>query len=378
MSGFKGMRKMSHLTGKHGSGRLRPAGAVAATGAALGSVALPLAVAFTVAAMALLAFAPPARGQSKTGTAIGEFTLIEPSARIAAMGNAGVALNDGLQCVYYNPAALGRMQGIGVQFTHSEWIADIGYEYVAASIPLRYWGCFFGSVTALNSGEIDVRTVDAPLGTGERYDVSDVALALGFGHAFSDRFSAGLQLNYLSETIWHSSLHAWTLNVGTLYRLTEDGLQLGASISNFGTDGQFSGRDLAIQYDEDPDEHGDNGALPGYQSTDEFPVPVLFRLGLAWPRSLGRDAGTIVAVADAAHSSSNTESLSGGLEWRWRGLFAVRGGYQDLGQEDAEGGLTLGAGLRGALGAQTFEFDYAWADQGRLEETHRFTFVVNF
>jgi hypothetical protein len=74
-----------------------------------------------------------AHGQSKTGTAVGEFTLIEPSARIAALGTAGVAVNEGLQSVYYNPAAIGAFKRPSVQFTHSEWLAGINYEYVAAA-----------------------------------------------------------------------------------------------------------------------------------------------------------------------------------------------------------------------------------------------------
>jgi hypothetical protein len=322
--------------------------------------------------------ASSAHGQSKTGTAVGEFTLIEPSARIAALGNAGVAVNEGLQSVYYNPAAIGAFRRPSVQFTHSEWLAGINYEYAATVIPLRYFGALFASVTALNSGDIAVRTVGAPLGTGERYHVSDVALSVGFGRTVTDRFAAGVQANYISETIWHSGLHTFTVNVGTVYRLTDDGLQLGSSISNFGAQSRFRGRDLAIQYDNDPEIHGDNSALPGERATDDFPVPVLFRLGLSYPRSLGGNAGTLCFVADAFHSSSNTESVSGGVEWRWRRLLAVRGGYQNLGQADAETGLTVGLGLSGSLGTQGFDFDYAWADQGRLERSHRFTFVLSF
>jgi hypothetical protein len=243
---------------------------------------------------------------------------------------------------------------------------------------LRYWGSFFASVTALNSGDIEIRTVGQPLGTGERYRVSDVALSVGFGRSVTDRFSVGVQANYISETIWHSSLHALTLNVGTIYKLTEGGLQLGSSISNFGAKAKYRGRDLAIQYDSTPDIYGDNGALPGERTTDDFPVPVLFRLGLSYPQKLGGKAGTLLLVADAYHSSSNTESVSGGCEWRWRRMLALRAGYQNLGQKDAETGLTAGLGLTGGFGAQGFDFDYVWADQGRLERSHRFTFVRYF
>ncbi|TLY31281.1 MAG: hypothetical protein E6K56_05265, partial [Ignavibacteria bacterium] len=57
-------------------------------------------------------------GQSKAGTSVGQFLLIEPSARIAAMGNAGATMYGEVQASYYNPAAIGLFASNGVQFTH--------------------------------------------------------------------------------------------------------------------------------------------------------------------------------------------------------------------------------------------------------------------
>ena len=330
-----------------------------------------------IGSLAFLLAAGSAGAQSKTGTAIGQFLLIEPSARLAAMGNAGVACSDNLQGVYYNAAAIGELDTGGLQITHSEWFADINYDYVAGAIYLGSMGSAFASVTALNSGDIDVRTVDQPLGTGERYSVSDLALGLGYGRHITDRFSAGLQVNYLQETIWHTSMRTLTLNAGTLYRLNDQGLRLGASLSNYGTRGRFTGRDLAIQYDNVPGQNGDNSSLPGERLTDDFPVPVLFRVGLSYPRSTGAESSLLLAV-DAFHPSDNSESVSAGAEWTWRDALALRIGAQNVGQEDAESGLTLGAGLGGDIGARRFSCDYAWADFGRLMETHRLTFVVSF
>ena len=110
--------------------------------------------------------AGPVLAQSNTGTSFGQFMQIEPSARIAAMGNAGVAIAEGIQGIYYNPAALGGLEGPALQFTHSFWFADIRYDYAAVGLPIGNLGNFFGSVTALNSGDVDVRTVEFPLGTG--------------------------------------------------------------------------------------------------------------------------------------------------------------------------------------------------------------------
>lgn len=316
-----------------------------------------------------------AHAQSKTGTAIGQFLKIEPGARMAGMGNTGAGIPEGIESVYYNTGSLGRIDGLSLQFTHSNWIADIAYDYAAVVLPTRSYGNFFASVTALNSGDIDVRTVEQPLGTGERYSVQDLALSLGYGRPITDRFAAGLQLNYVSESIWHSSLSTATFNIGTIYKLTSRGAQLGACISNYGLRSRFSGGDLAIQYDADPDEHGDNSALPADQYTDEFTVPVMFRVGVGYPVRLN-ETNRILLAADAYHPNDDAESMSIGGEWTLKDALSLRIGYQNLFLGDAEMGTTLGAGFQGRVADYRFRFDYAWADFGRLQEAHRFTFVL--
>jgi len=312
------------------------------------------------------------QAQSKTGTTIGQFLLIEPSARLTGMGNAGVASYEEILSAYYNPAAIGRFSGYGLQFTHSTWLAGISYDYAAAALQMGQIGNLYLSVTSLNSGEIDVRTVEAPLGTGERYSVSDIALGLGYGRQLTDRFSVGLQVNYLQETIWHSSLSTVAINVGTVYNLADKGPRLGASISNFGLSGRFSGRDLRLQYDEDPNRYGDNGSLPGQVFTEQYPLPVLFRVGLYWPVQLSSQNQINFAI-NAFHPNDNTESVSFGVEWVGMNVLSLRAGYQNLWLEDSEVGLTLGAGVKIGFGAQRIQLDYAWADYGRLENVQRFS-----
>jgi hypothetical protein len=315
--------------------------------------------------------------QSKTGTTVGQFLLIEPSARISAMGNAGVTASGEVQAAYYNPASLGHLTGSGIQFTHCAWIADITYDYVGGVLALGDFGNLFGSVTALNSGDIDVRTVDQPLGTGERYTVSDVAFGLGYGRRISDRFTLGLQVTYLQETIWHSSMTAIAINVGTLYQISPDGLRIGASISNWGSRATFDGRDLRILYDQNPSLHGENPSIPAQLYLSNFPLPILFRVGLGMPITIDENNKLQVAV-DAFHPSDNTESVSFGAEWLFFNTFAIRGGYQNLFQQDSELGLTLGAGVQYGTNDLRLFVDYGWADQGRLQKAQRLTLGILF
>lgn len=315
--------------------------------------------------------------QSKAGTSVGAFLTIEPSARIAGMGNAGVTLHSEIEATYYNPAAIGYFSGYGAQFTHSPWLAEISYDYAVVAASFGDFGNVYANVTSLNSGEIDVRTVEKPLGTGERYTVSNVAFGIGYGRQVSERFSVGVQVNYITETIWHSSLSAFSLSVGTIYSLSEDGMRIGASISNFGTRAKYDGRDLRILYDSDPAKYGDNGNLPGELFTDNFPLPIVFRVGIGMPMSIGEENRVTFAV-DAFHPSDNTESMSIGAEWMFQNTLALRAGYQNLFMEDSELGLTLGAGVQYQMDDYMLSFDYGWAEHGRLEKTHRLTLGVSF
>jgi len=315
--------------------------------------------------------------QTNTGTTIGQFLLIEPSSRYAAMGNTGVASADEISAAYYNPGAIGRLNGYGLQFTHSLWLADITYNYAIALVDLGDIGKLFFNVTALNSGEIDVRTVEQPLGTGERYTVSNIALGVGYGRRLTNRFSMGFQLNYIQEKIYHSSLSTVALSVGTMFDLIKDQLVLGASISNYGLPASYSGRDLRIQYDLDQDRFGDNSSLPGNAVTEEYPLPVIFRIGLSYPHQISENHKFQLAV-NAFHPNDNTESISFGAEWLIYDVLALRGGYQNMFLDDSEVGLTLGTGLNVGIEGYTMQLDYAWADYGRLQNTQRFTLGIIF
>lgn len=331
-----------------------------------------------VACASLLASAGQAHAQTKVGTTIGTFMRIEPDARIAAMGNAGVSFENGLEGFYFNPAALARTTRHEIAFTHNAWIADIAYDHVAATFPMGKTGNVVATITSLRSGEILVRTVDMPLGTGELYSVSDLALGVGWARPVTDRFSVGIQVSYLQERIWNSTLHSAVLGFGTLYKTSANGLVLGASLSNLGTGGGYSGRDLGVTFDQDPDANGDNGTIPAEVLTEQFGVPVLLRFGIAVPYRIN-GANRLRFELDALHPSDNSESLNLGAEYAYRERFALRAGWQSLLQRDAEGGLTLGAGWTGEMNNSLgYDFAYAFADQGRLGSTHRVTVGVDF
>jgi len=316
--------------------------------------------------------------QSKTGTTIGQFLKIEPSSRMAALGNAGVSLSGEATASYYNPASLGRLTSTDIQFTFNKWLADITYNYAIAALYIENLGTFSLQSTMLNSGEIDVRTVERPLGTGEKYEVRNFALGLGYGLMLTDRVSVGFQINYLNESIWHSNLSGFSLNFGVQYQIGVEGPIIGASVSNFGTWSSYDGRDLFIDYDHDPDKYGDNDGLPAQLRTDSYQLPTTYRVGISFPIELG-DSYKLLIATDAMHPNDNSESINLGTELNLFDMISLRGGYRNLFLPDLEGGLVLGLGIKAKIPAVPyFRLDYAYADYGRLSEAHRITVSLSF
>jgi len=332
----------------------------------------------SVCFLIIILFAAQNFGQNKTGTTIGQFLKIEPSSRVVALGNAGASLSGEISNIFYNPASLGRLQGTDIQFTFNKWLADITYNYMAAGINVEGVGTFALVGTLLNSGEMDVRTVENPLGTGERFSVNNLALGLGYGLMLTDRVSVGFQINYINEEIWHSSISTFGLNFGVQYQVEPDGLTIGASVSNFGTRAAYDGRDLYLNYDFDPDKYGDNDKLPAELRTDYFNLPTLFRAGISYWFYFGEDYKLLLA-ADAVHPNDNDQYLNIGGEFNLLQIVSIRAGYRNLFMPDAEGGLVLGGGVQTNFNeTNNIRFDYAYADYGRLAETHRITLSVGF
>jgi hypothetical protein len=316
-------------------------------------------------------------GQTKTGTTVGQFTVIEPSARASAMGGVGVTSSLEAMSAYYNPAALGSLEKSDLQFTHNLWFGDIVLNQAAAAFHIGDRSSFSLAVTHLSSGDIEVRTVEQPLGTGERYSVTDLLVGAGFGMRITDRFSCGIQLNYVSERIWHSSIGLFSVSLGTLYRLSENGVRIGASLVNFGTKGAYDGADLRVRYDLDPSRYGDNASIPAALITDQFSLPMVFRVGAGIPWRI--DESNVVDMAiDAVNPSDNSPAVNVGAEWMFRRVFALRAGYAGLFQTDTEFGITAGAGVIWDGLGYDLRLDYGWAGHRRLGGVQRLTLGFAF
>lgn len=323
---------------------------------------------------------PSDNNVSKVGTSAATFLEIPVGANAVGMGGAYVSIANDASALYWNVAGITNLEKKEVLAVHSDWIADTNFDFAALVLPLGKYGTFGLSITSLTMSDMQVRTVDKPEGTGEFFDASDLSVGASYAFKLTDRFSIGFTGKYIQEKIWHMTASAVAIDIGTLFRTDLfNGMNIGASIYNFGTSMTLDGRDTRTFGRIDDTKLGSNENIPQNIEMDSWDLPLNIQIGVS--TSLIRSNEYQVTVAlDAVHPSDNYESVNIGTEFSYANLFFLRGGYSELFLDDAEGGLSLGVGVvTGMLFSNAkIKFDYAFRDMGRLDNTQLFSLGVVF
>jgi len=315
---------------------------------------------------------------SNVATTAAPFLQIGVGSRAIGMGGAFVATANDASAMYWNPAGLGNLSSAELIFVHTNWLADISFDFAGAILPLGKIGTLGASITMLNMGQMEVRTVDMQNGTGEFFNASDLALAVSYGFSLTDRFALGLNVKYLLQRIWKESAQGFAIDIGTIYQTGITGLRIGAALTNFGTDMQMEGDDLLVYHDIDPNQSGNNDRLFAQMQTQSWPLPLNFQLGVAMD-VIQNPTHRLTLATDAIHPIDNQESIHLGSEYALMERYFLRLGYRNLFLRNSEEGLTMGGGVSMALlGNFRISIDYAYADFGRLQNAQRFSINLRF
>ncbi|MCH8010975.1 MAG: PorV/PorQ family protein [Candidatus Marinimicrobia bacterium] len=315
---------------------------------------------------------------SKVGTTAAPFLGIEVGSRAIGMGGAFVAVANDATAIYWNPAGIARLSKSEVTLIHTNWLVGTNFDFAGIVLPMGRMGSIAVSITSLSTEEMEVRTVQNPEGTGEKFSYGDLSAGLSYAKNLTNKFSIGVNVKYISQRIWHMNAQGYALDIGTLFRTEFNGMMIGMSISNFGGSMKLEGKDVFVNYDEAPQFGGSNERIPAYKKTDEFPLPLLFRVGIAMDL-LKNSRNQLTIAADAAHPNDNTEYINLGMEYIFRDQVALRFGYKNLFTLDTEEGFTAGVGTKLKLaGGVALKIDYAFQDFGRLHNAQRFSLGFEF
>ncbi len=175
----------------------------------------------------LIAVSPALAGVGTTG---GNFLLLGGGARPLGMGEAFVALTDDPSAVYWNPAGLAKMVFPGLEYTYNQWFVDIKHSYFNYAFPSANGTLGIG-YSLLDSGDIPGYSASGSPESSFKAQAS--ALSLAWGRRLNDRFSAGVCVKTISESLQNSSATAIAMDGGLIFEANPR-LSFGAAVQNLG------------------------------------------------------------------------------------------------------------------------------------------------
>jgi opacity protein-like surface antigen len=312
----------------------------------------------------------------KTGTTAAQVLKFNVGPRAIGMGGAFTAVSDDITAMYWNPGGTANIQMNEAFFNHTSLYADVRHDFAAIASYLSGVGTIGAFVSVLSMDEMLVRTEERPEGTGEFFNAGAIVLGLNFSRYLTENFAIGANFKYINESIWHMDATGFGIDIGTIYKLQVlNELRIAASISNFGTKMQLSGRDITQIVQSGA---GNQNLINANLELDKFDLPLLFRFGLS--ADVIRDGTSKLTTSiDAIHPNDHTEYINAGAEYSWNEILYLRAGYNSLFEADTEKGLTLGFGVHyRIIDMVKVKLDYAYQDFGRLQDVHYFSVGVNF
>jgi hypothetical protein len=263
----------------------------------------------------------------RIGTASATELLIPVGARDMAMGGASLAISQGVDAIFWNPAGLARQTSAAEgTFTTMSYIGDIQVNYGAVGINFSGFGTVGLSIKALDFGDIALTTNDDPENlSGRTYSPTFLTVGLSWSRAFTDAITAGLTFKVISEKIARVSGSGFAVDLGVQYHNVGgfNGLHLGVALKNMGPQVSFDGPGLLR------DATSSDGRRPEqfYSSkAASFDLPSMVELGLAYGRGQracrGRPtapwgqqpASTAFAAARAGLQTGNIGLARAGME----------------------------------------------------------------
>ena len=316
---------------------------------------------------------PNITAQTVFGKYAGEFMAIGVGGRALGMGGAFVAVANDVTSGYYNPAGLANLNYPQISLMHAEQFGDlVNYEYGAVAIPYKTDMSLGLSIMRLGvdgipdtrnaaydangDGVIDIRTDRLNYDAITEFSDQDWAFYLTFAKRHSETFYWGASIKIIRRDIAEYSATGIGFDVGAFYMPMQN-LYLGANIQDVTT------------------------TLVAWSTGRNELISPTVKVGAAYKLEIL--GGTVMPAVDfdirfedrrySAYTNLGPVSLDthAGLEYTFKNLFSIRGGYNDVKQ------FTVGAGIK----LPKLNIDYSFArfsgsEIERLDDSHRISLIL--
>jgi len=362
----------------------------------------------TLAMALLLVTATAAYGQqegdtpptdlSKVGTSAANFLKLPVGARALALGGGGVATVQDATALYWNPAGIGAIDRMTLAYNKADMYAGITHTFTGLVMPLGLNTRIGVSYIWLDSGEMEVTTVDEPQGTGEYFSVINTSIGITVSQILTDRFTLGITGKWIQEKIQRAVANGIAMDIGSTFNTGLLGTRMGMAILNMGPKMKLGGPDLAFdrQLDDEPGELT-AGLNPAAQlETLEYDLPLMFRLGVSIDllggisTFMSNDMNRVTALVDVEDSNDQVARVGLSLEYAWNEMVYARLGYRIRGKLSEQLGTRLqgryresfelgyGLGVNTVVSGYAIQLDYGLANYGDLGTVNQLFLSIGF
>ncbi len=305
----------------------------------------------------------PNLGGQRVGTSVAQFLKIGIGARSVALGEAYVALANDAEALYWNPAGISQFRQNDLFFSYNQWFADIKVSYsglVYHLNPANSIGAFFAS---LSCDDMRETTELQPFGTGRYFSYGDMLVGLTYARNMTNKFSFGITLKYLQETMAELTMSGFLFDLGTYYKTGWKSIRFAVAVTNFsnemGPEGSFTYKNL-------------DNTFVTVSKFQKFSPPIAFRIGVAGELYQSKQHKLTTSV-QLNHPNDNSENLNFGAEYWFGNIMALRAGYTS---NRVDRDISLGGGINIPVGGGGLRIDYSYANYGRLGFVNQYSMHI--
>ncbi len=307
-------------------------------------------------------------GLNKVAQSTMNFQLVGISPVASAMGDAYYAVGTGADAIFYNPAAMAEMTNTyNVTLDYTQWIADINYYAGAIAWNMKNYGAVGLSVLSVDYGTINGTSLN-PLGgyidNGPVSNVGAYSIGLTYAKHVNTQFLVGGNVRLVGQNLGDNTFYDGTTTKNTATKIAFD---LGVKYITLFNDFRFG---MAIR----------NFSSDITREVIAEQLPLTFTMGAAIDLlkfvNENHDKGTSLTMAvDFLHSNSYSERVNVGLEYRFLGMLALRGGYQT--NRDLQS-WSAGLGINTSLAGNDLQVNYSFSKMEIFSNVSRFSLVMSF
>lgn len=272
----------------------------------------------------LLCASATAGNPDRVGTAGASQLLINPWARSSGWGGANIASVSGLESIYGNVAGLAFTDKTELIFSRSSWIADIPINSFGFSQRLNETSVLGLSVTSISIAEIMRTTELLPDGGLGTYTISATNINLAYSKAFSNSIYGGFVFKAIVEGTSDVTAGGIALDAGIQYVTgNSDHIKFGIALKNVGPTLLYSGDGFSFRGDAPLGDY----EMTLEQRTDAFELPSLLNIGLTYDFPMLPEDHRLSTAGTFTSNSFKNDQFRLGLEYAFKELVMVRGGY---------------------------------------------------